>query len=415
MRSLRSRQPVTLNHLIMFSFLPSAVRSFAVRCTVYSFLAQFVPFLILIILYARDVGFKPTEIGFLMGFWYLAVMILEIPSSIVADRFSRRHVVMIGEFACAIGFLVLWLWPTWLGFMIGLFCWALRGAFYSGTYEAYVYDELKTLEASDYYKQFMSLKNGIMWAGLLAASCTVGLYHTHGIAPIAIISILSRIVGGILIGTGPEAAKQEFLAQLSIRNILQQSIQTLKHDPKLIFLLILVTAVTQLGLMVDYRPLLFEDLHLALNGDIYFYFMTYIALIIGSLVGHYMPLERWTSLIVTALVPLVALIGFSFIKMPSIAFLLMLVTFLTQQIWLIHGEMHKQNRIPSEVRATLGSFSGLWDNAVTMIMNNVIGLTATAYTYQKSMIVTGIPALFLLGGYGIVTLVLCVRRRYVQQ
>src|SRR5207244_4202899 len=88
------------------------------------FLEGFVPISALyVILFQRTGGLSFTQIGWLFAIWSLMYVIVELPSGVLADFWSRRNVIMAGGLVRAIGF-GFWLWmPNLVGFAIGFALW----------------------------------------------------------------------------------------------------------------------------------------------------------------------------------------------------------------------------------------------------------------------------------------------------
>src|SRR3990167_2332421 len=77
-------------------------------------------------------------------------MIFEIPSSILADRWSRRNVLIASNIAMIICSLVLGISSNFTEYLVGSIFWGLSYALSSGTYEAYTYDLLATNKLSEH-------------------------------------------------------------------------------------------------------------------------------------------------------------------------------------------------------------------------------------------------------------------------
>lgn len=85
-----------------------------------------------------DYGLSGMEISWLFTVWAGTAILLEVPSGVLADRYSRRFLLFVSQwFAC-------WaLFPGFWGFLLGFVLWGIKSALSSGTFEALVYDELK--------------------------------------------------------------------------------------------------------------------------------------------------------------------------------------------------------------------------------------------------------------------------------
>ena len=89
-----------------------------------------------------DHGLSTGEITVLLVVWSLTAFLLEIPSGAWADLVDRRR-LLIASGAVYTGAFVSWmLLPTFWGFLLGFVLWSLSDAMHSGTFEAYLYDQL---------------------------------------------------------------------------------------------------------------------------------------------------------------------------------------------------------------------------------------------------------------------------------
>ena len=71
-----------------------------------------------------------------------AVFVFEIPTGIVADRWSRKWSVVIGHAGMGVGFLVEASSPTFAGVLVGQAVWGLAYTFTSGATVAWLAGEL---------------------------------------------------------------------------------------------------------------------------------------------------------------------------------------------------------------------------------------------------------------------------------
>src|SRR6185503_1723280 len=94
-------------------------------------------------LFMRQIGFDDTGIGFMVAAYSALVLIAETPSGILADRWSRKGVLMVASVFLAIASLVNGLSTEPVMFVIGSLIWGVFFALYSGTYDSIVYDTVK--------------------------------------------------------------------------------------------------------------------------------------------------------------------------------------------------------------------------------------------------------------------------------
>lgn len=99
-----------------------------------------VPFLFL---YFHDHGIDEGRYGEIVGAYYLAMFLAEVPTGMLADRFGPKVMLMIGPLLLATGFLSLLVWPTYGGFVAGEVLLGLGHAVLSGPPAALLYESLQ--------------------------------------------------------------------------------------------------------------------------------------------------------------------------------------------------------------------------------------------------------------------------------
>ncbi|MCA3244213.1 MAG: MFS transporter [Alphaproteobacteria bacterium] len=88
---------------------------------------------------------KGVDIGaflLLQGLFRVWVLILEVPTGYLADRWSRTSQLTLGAAAWLAGLTCVWQATSFAGLLMGEICMALSVAFYSGTTQAYLHEAL---------------------------------------------------------------------------------------------------------------------------------------------------------------------------------------------------------------------------------------------------------------------------------
>ena len=75
--------------------------------------------------------------------WAATAIVLEVPSGVLADKYSRRLILFVGQLFSVAGFVCWGLFPHFWGFLLGFVLWGTKSALSSGTFEALICDELK--------------------------------------------------------------------------------------------------------------------------------------------------------------------------------------------------------------------------------------------------------------------------------
>lgn len=99
-----------------------------------------VPFLFL---YFHDHGIDEAHYGEIVGAYYLAMFLAEVPTGLIADRFGPRVMLVLGPLLLAAGFTTLLVWPTYGGFVAGEVLLGLGHAVLSGPPAALLYETLQ--------------------------------------------------------------------------------------------------------------------------------------------------------------------------------------------------------------------------------------------------------------------------------
>lgn len=103
-------------------------------------------------LFMRSIGFDDAGIGLMIALYSAVMLIVETPSGILADRWSRKGVLILASIALAASSIVAGLSYSPLIFLVSAGLWGVYFALYSGTYDSIVYDIL--LDESESAKSF---------------------------------------------------------------------------------------------------------------------------------------------------------------------------------------------------------------------------------------------------------------------
>jgi MFS family permease len=131
-------------------------------------------------LFLADIGFTPQTVGLMAAAYAAVVPIMEIPSGILADRWSRRGVLVIGNAGALLSVLIGGLSTNVATYMAAAVLLGVYFAMQSGTFEAIVYDTvLEETGSSDHFESLVgrvrvaesaSLVLGALVGGALAAA-----------------------------------------------------------------------------------------------------------------------------------------------------------------------------------------------------------------------------------------------------
>lgn len=112
-----------------------------------------------------------TEIGLLFGVCSLTQFLFEIPSSVWADKYSRRAVLIVyGIFHVLIDVIYLFSSGSFAFFLVAMIFSGIGNALVSGTFSAIIYDTALSLGREKEYEKIQSVVNRSEFLGKISAS-----------------------------------------------------------------------------------------------------------------------------------------------------------------------------------------------------------------------------------------------------
>ncbi|MFZ2970087.1 MAG: MFS transporter, partial [Minisyncoccia bacterium] len=145
------------------------------------------------ILYLLDSGLDLGRVGILLSVLVIVQVIFEIPSSIWADRYSRKNILIIGYVFITMSNLILFAKDSFEYFFIAMIFMGFSGALRSGTDSAIVYDTLLNLgEEKKYDKTQSKIMVCFFWSRIVA-SVAGALVYSIGIRLPFLLAIFSSL------------------------------------------------------------------------------------------------------------------------------------------------------------------------------------------------------------------------------
>ncbi|RIJ76151.1 MFS transporter [Nakamurella silvestris] len=165
-------------------------------------LTEIVPLYPLYALLFAATGLTEAQISVLFVLWSVSGMVFEVPSGVLADRFSRRSCLIWAGFIQAAGYLLWIARPDFAGFAIGFLLWSFAGSLTSGAFEALLYDGLARAGAAGHYQRLYGRITSVeLLAQLPAAGLATLLFGLGGYPMVGWASVVVCL-GGSLVATG---------------------------------------------------------------------------------------------------------------------------------------------------------------------------------------------------------------------
>lgn len=175
------------------------MRSILTKFYLYYFFYTLTPAILFYNLIKKDYGIAPLAIATLLAVYMVTKLITEIPSGIWADKYSRRTLTLIGTALYAVGALLILISKTYTSFFLASIAFGLCDSVKSGTVDAFLYDELKSINREDYYPRALSITTCII-SYAFAISCFVDIFLIkYGYDLLLIITIISVLFSAVFV------------------------------------------------------------------------------------------------------------------------------------------------------------------------------------------------------------------------
>ncbi len=296
------------------------------------------------------------------------------------------------------------LFPNIIGFGIGLVLWSLRSTMYSGTYDAYMYDELAHYDGTEYFGRVRSYAKIAQWAGVTLSAAGIWIYHEFGWSIIILCSVAVRILSFIMLYRMPEVGRIKPDHHISFLQQCRDSIYAMRDQPRIAWIGLYSCSFGFVYMFFEYRTLLAKDWSLSPTLTTVFVAGCSLALCVGSFFSARWRHDQWRWLFTFGfLIAAFLVIGFSgnYGFMSACCLLFALAVY---QLWLIRLGVVLQHVTPSNVRASCGSIVNFTDALLSVAVTQFLGFMAGVpphYLFPAQLLSVGsfVLAASLLLGY----------------
>ncbi len=371
------------------------------RIVAFEALQDFIPLYPLYQLLFTDHGLSTAQISTLFIIWSATGFVLEVPSGAWADSYSRRKLLVLGALLSAAGYAAWIVLPTFAGFALGFVLWGISSALISGTYEAFVYDELAARSLTTRYATLLGRARSASFVLNLAATALAApLFALGGYALAAAVSILSNLAQAVVAWTLPEAprATEESEATTSrgafadyfamLRNGLTEVLTT-----RTVRRAVLLTALLGGFLAFDeYFPLLARELGTSTTIVPLLIAATVAAQAIGSaLAGPAYKLPKATF--AAALAIAAVSIATGALSRSAWGFAAIAIGYGALQLVIVVADARLQDAITGPARATVTSVAGLFSEIFAIAVYAGFALGSVWFAMSTLVAALTIPVL----------------------
>jgi MFS family permease len=153
------------------------------------------------IMFSDRSNISAAGVGALLAVWQITQILSEVPTGIIADKFSKKYSIMAGRLLKSLCFVFWFFTPNFAGYMAGFIIWGIGEAFISGATQAYLYELNEGRKDSNYLKSYSQLKS------LEMMTYTVTYFVTFLIGPkyqlLIVMSVVSMVISSLIAATLP--------------------------------------------------------------------------------------------------------------------------------------------------------------------------------------------------------------------
>ena len=353
--------------------LPSPIRRFCWLAAGYQFFASFVLFFMVYTLVLADLGFNAIKITSLLSLFFIVKILAEVPSSILADRFSRRLILIYGECFSLASLVFLYFLPHYWAALLGMMCSATYKAFVSGTLNAYIYDELKFYNQESKFLEVSTFISTALFAALFLANFGSYIYINFGYKAVITATLFFKLIAFIILLKLPEIGKTSANTTKNISAIVKTSYTTFKQNPNLFWLYFLISGLVVGGYFLEYRSKVLSDLNFSKHYLTYLMFVHGAATLLGTYFAARFKLNLWCVVAVCTLM-FVSLFLLPTHNATYFSVMCLAIFFYVVYTNLLNAK--NQDLIPSEVRASVMSGGSMFGSVIYIVGNFIIGYVA---------------------------------------
>jgi len=377
------------------------VRSLALKLYIFSFFDAFILIYPIYTLFFVHKGIAPYQISTLLIAWSATTFLLELPSGALADKLSRKKIMLIGIISKIIGYFVWLLFPTFWGFLLGFILWGVKSAFVLGAQEALIYEELKQLRQEGQYAKIMGWMKALNSLGMILSGVGARLLVTHGYTPVLIASIGSMIVSAtalLLVAETPKSVGQEETVSNFVATI-KGGLRLVFRQPGILHMVLFISAIYSLGVIDEFFSLLFHGKGLSNTATAYWVGAAYLSAGLGNILAH-----RFDGRKIPTVPSMLIWFGMfwlaALLPSPFAPLLICLDMFyFSGVVVLIHAYLQREFNDSS--RATALSTLGVFIEAFSLITYIAIGIVTRNGNYGAAFQLVG----GIAGAYGILLLI----------
>ena len=330
----------------------------------------------------------------------ITVVLLEVPTGIIADKWGRKHMIVLSALLGCCEFLILVYATEFWHFALVVFLAAIGSSASSGAEDALLYDSLLSAREEQFFEKYVGRLNALDISSImLAALCGSVLAGRFGYAFnywVSFVSMLVSLCLTLMLVEPAGSRNEENDRQIPVRVYFTASLRLFREN-KGVLLVVLSGMVT--GAAINFIDEFWQTYLDRLGVPVIYFGLFSASLFLIRLPGNMMAYKlksRFSYRLLLSGVTAVLALCFIYISIIkdysglAVIFIICLSAGMIEP--LAAGYLH--HRIDSSMRATMGSFQSLGENAILIVTGLGFGFFSSKYD--------------VFGGYGFIGMVCSV-------
>lgn len=348
-------------------------------------------------IFFQENGLSLFEIALLTAIFSVFVIVLEVPSGALSDRWKRKYVLLLSILASIATLLFFVTGTGFIQFAVGTVFASIAFVLNSGTNNSILFDSLKEFNAVESFEKYLALRRILSGIGFALASLAGGwIADYHGIS-FAMWSTLMFLIPAVFITLSlREPQFHKTTGEMTYFKHIKSTAQHLTSNSYFIQVIVLSVTIMTINILIeDYSQLYYYAVGFSLLAIGLLSFFEGVKESFSNYIGALLPQRKNLPVIFGFLLLLMAGSLFVTAWQPNIVGVAGL--FLTSAIFFIIdvpllGNFHK--KLSSGTRATSESFLNLVTELSKVIVAIGFGVVANLYSIYFAFGVLGVLVLF---------------------
>ncbi|MGY1672554.1 MFS transporter [Geodermatophilus sp. SYSU D00710] len=313
-----------------------------------------------------DTGLSQAQVSALFALWSVTALLAEVPTGVLADRWSRRGALVLAGVLEAAGFVLWTVAPGLPGFAAGFVVWGVGGALASGAAEALVYDGLAAVGAEDAYVRVHGATTAAELLVQVPTALLAGvLVQAGGYALVGWVSVVVCLAAAVLATRFPEPPRTADDDEPEVP--LRRAVGTALRRPRVRVVVVAVALLGGLDAIEEYFPVMARDQGVTTE-------LVPAAVLVVALAGAAgAALAGRAARLPSRALPLLLLLSAALLAAGAAvdhpaAVAAVAVSYGLYLAVLVVGETRLQEQVPAAVRATVTSVAGLGIEAAALLV-----------------------------------------------